>query len=50
MKKRGTKTGSYHRKRKAEAADRYGQFANGRRLTADVIAGRKIYHESGESS
>jgi len=43
MKKRGTRTGSYHRKRKAERADRYGRFANGKRVTADVIAGRKIY-------
>ena len=35
-------TGSYSREKKAEAADRYGQFAAGRRLTADIIAGRRI--------
>jgi hypothetical protein len=39
--KRRSKSG-YHRNRKAETADRYGQFANGKRLTPDVIAGRKV--------
>jgi len=40
--KKSKKTGSsYHRNRKALTADRYGQFSNGKQLTADVIAGRR---------
>jgi hypothetical protein len=42
MSKGNRKKSGYARKRKAETADRYGQFKDGRRLTADVIAGRRI--------
>jgi hypothetical protein len=41
--RKNRKTGSYSRKRKAETADRYGQFKDGRRLTGDTIAGRRCF-------
>jgi len=37
-----TGRGSYSLKRKSESRDRYGKFTNGRRDTADVIAGRTL--------
>jgi len=35
-------TGSYSRNRKSLTADRYGEFRNGIRITADVIAGVRV--------
>jgi hypothetical protein len=37
-----TGRGSYSRRRKAAAADRYGKYDRGAQKTADVIAGRRI--------
>jgi len=34
--------GPYSRRRKAERADRYGEFDRGAQKTQDVIAGRKV--------
>lgn len=44
----GKKRGSYSRKRKALTADKYGEFRNGRRLTADLIAGTRIGKDAGD--
>lgn len=40
---------AYSVQRKARTADRYGEYANGRQVKQDVIAGHALrWHETGE--
>jgi hypothetical protein len=41
-KRNGKKKGSYSRKRKHLAADKYGEFRNGVQVSADLIAGTRV--------
>lgn len=41
---------SYGRKRKAEGADKYGEFDNGRQRTPDRIAGHTLWYPREEET
>ncbi len=48
-KKRAKRVNSYAAKAGRQGADRYGQFREGRRMSADVIAGHVCYEPKAES-